>query len=242
MQRLLDIACIAAKEAVELLRTHFTTDAGIQSFQGKDIKTLADVEAQHRILGILASTGIEVIAEEGEHSEIKNKSLYWLIDPLDGTLNFTRHFPMAAVSIALWENDQPVLGVIHDIFHNTVFSGIVNEGAWINGIRMNVSETTDYSQAIVATGFPSGRSYETNSLLEFVHSVQKYKKVRMLGSAALMLAQVAAGRFDAYNEDDIFIWDVAAGLALIKAAGGDYTMEKGSGPYKYKVHATNGKL
>jgi len=157
-------------------------------------------------------------------------------------LNFSRGFAMAAVSIALWDKGEPVLGVVHDIHHNLVYSGEVGEGAWCDNQSIQVSAVDTLDKAILATGFPSGRSYDTESLLGFVRSVQSYKKVRMLGSAALMLAQVAAGHFDVYEEEDIYLWDVAAGLALVRAAGGRFSMQPGSGPYKVRVRAGNGWL
>jgi myo-inositol-1(or 4)-monophosphatase len=243
MEDLLQIACNAAATASELLMASFAENAQIQSSVKKDIKTLADVEAQNKIIELLAFTNIPIIAEEEGVQNIDYlKSRCWLIDPLDGTLNFTRKFPIAAVSIALWENGKPLLGVIHDINYNTVYKGIVGKGTWVNNEVVCVSKTTSLGDAIIATGFPSGRSYATESLMNFVSQVQQFKKVRMLGSAALMLAQVAAGRFDAYHEEDIYLWDVAAGLVLVKAAGGSYEMEQGSGTFKYKVKATNGKL
>lgn len=242
MKNLLQIATKAAAAATAILKANFLQDAQIVSQENKDIKTLADVVAQNKILEILAETNIPVIAEESTNTENHLKELCWLIDPLDGTLNFTRNFPMAAVSIALWQNNQPLLGVIQDIHYNTLYTGIVGEGAWLNEQPMMVSKVADMRQAIIATGFPSGRSYETSSLLTFVQKVQQFKKVRMLGSAALMLAQVAAGRFDAYEEEDIYLWDVAAGLALVKAAGGNIHFERGSAPFKYKVVASNGNL
>ncbi len=243
MNNYLIVACQAASEAAELLRNKFLTDAGVADSRGKDIKTLADIAAQEIILAKLSATGIPVLAEEGDgKQDVDLSGLVWLVDPLDGTLNFTRGFAMAAVSIALWDGDKPLLGVVHDIFHGHVYSGHVAEGAWFDARDMRVSTVSDLSQAVLATGFPSGRSYDTDSLLRFVQSVQSYKKVRMLGSAAMMLAQVAAGRFDAYEEEDIYLWDVAAGLALVQAAGGCFSMRKGSGPFKYHVRATNGSL
>jgi fructose-1,6-bisphosphatase/inositol monophosphatase family enzyme len=149
---------------------------------------------------------------------------------------------MACVSIALWDGESPILGVIADIYHGNIFSGFVGEAAYLDGKKISVSELTDASQAVICSGFPSGRNYERESLLEFVEKVRQYKKVRMLGSAALMLAQVAAGRADVYEEEDIYLWDVGAGLALVKAAGGQFAMSLGSGQFKYNVRAWNGKL
>lgn len=225
-----------------MLRRDYLKDAQVTDDRDKDIKTQADVAAQALILSHLEPTGIPVLAEEDDVKALDLAHPVWLVDPLDGTLNFTRGFAMAAVSIALWDNGQPVLGVVQDIFHGRAYTGVVGEGAWCDDQPLRVSAVDAVGQAILATGFPSGRRYDTESLLGFVHAVQSYKKVRMLGSAALMLAQVAAGHFDVYEEEDIYLWDVAAGLALVRAAGGQFTMAPGSGPFKYRVKASNGHL
>ena len=232
----------AATAAADLLRRDYLKDAQVTDDRDKDIKTQADVAAQALILSHLEPTGIPVLAEEDDVKALDLAHPVWLVDPLDGTLNFTRGFAMAAVSIALWDNGQPVLGVVQDIFHGRAYTGVVGEGAWCDDQPLRVSAVDAVGQAILATGFPSGRRYDTESLLGFVHAVQSYKKVRMLGSAALMLAQVAAGHFDVYEEEDIYLWDVAAGLALVRAAGGQFTMAPGSGPFKYRVKASNGHL
>ncbi|MBX3670101.1 MAG: hypothetical protein KF778_17000 [Rhodocyclaceae bacterium] len=239
----LTLAMTAAAAAADLLRREFLADARVLDDAGKDLKTQADVAAQEIILAHLKVTGIKALAEESERpadADVHIDRPLWLIDPLDGTLNFSRGFAMAAVSIALWDRGEPVLGVIHDIHHGRVYAGEIGVGAWCDNRPMRVSMADTEHQAILATGFPSGRRYDDDSLLAFVRSVQSYKKVRMLGSAALMLAQVAAGHFDVYEEEDIYLWDVAAGLALVRAAGGQFTMHPGSGPFKVRVRASNG--
>jgi len=230
----------AAAAGVELLQTDYQNDAAVTDCCGKDLKTAADVAAQTRILEILQATGIPVLAEEGPQRDADLNSPLWVVDPLDGTLNFSRGFRMAAVSIAYWDLGQPLLGVVHEISGNRIYCGQVGKGAWMNGQQLCVSKVVDVAQAILATGFPSARSYDTADLLRFVCSVQRYKKIRMLGSAAIMLAEVASGHFDVYEEEDIYLWDVAAGLALVVAAGGRYELRTGSGPYKYHVRAWNG--
>lgn len=241
IKKYLSLAQKISEEAVNLIEKRFPVSAGILTEQAKDIKTLVDLESQELILQALSDTGIPILAEE---STVKQRfeELHWIVDPLDGTMNFTRGFPMACVSIALWNGMQPVLGVINDIFSKSIFTGIVGEKAFHCEEPISISQTSEINQAIIATGFPSERDYSTNSLQKFVEKVQSYKKVRMLGSAALMLAQVAAGRFDVYEEEDIYIWDVAAGLAILKAAGGTYTMHPGSNEFQFNVRASNGIL
>ena len=213
----LSLAKKTSEEAVNLIEKRFLVSAGILSEQAKDIKTEADVFVQEFILKELSETGLPILAEE---STVKQRfeELHWIVDPLDGTMNFARGFPMACVSIALWNGMQPVLGIIKDVFSKSIFTGIVGDKAFHCEEPIRISQTSEINEAIIATGFPSGRVYSTNSLQKFVEKVQCYKKVRMLGSAALMLAQVAAGRFDVYEEEDIYIWDVAAGLAILQAA------------------------
>ena len=242
IQDQIHLARETAAAAASLLSKKYLQDARVINDRDKDIKTKADLEAQALIVSQLESSGIPILAEEGASKTADLAQPLWIVDPLDGTLNFTRGFEMAAVSIALWDKGEPVVGIVHHIHHDRSYSGIVGEGAFCNDRPISVSNRSDIQRAILATGFPSGRSYDSNSLLSFICSVQSYKKVRMLGSAALMLAQVAAGHFDAYEEEDIYIWDVAAGLALVQAAGGQFSMMEGSGPLKYRVKATNGRL
>ena len=238
----LSLAYRAVTSAVRLLRTNFLHNAQVADASGKDIKTMADVAAQACIVDVLRQSGIPILAEEGDHALPDMDSHLWLVDPLDGTFNFSRGIPVAAVSVALWEKGKPLLGVVQDIYHEHIYTGVDSQGAWQDDQEIQVSTVQDKGQAILATGFPSGRNYDTEALLKFVHSVQAYKKVRMIGSAALMLAQVASGHFDVYEEEDIFLWDVAAGLALVQAAGGEFRMWPGSGPHQYHVRASNGHL
>ena len=241
IKKYLSLAQKTSEEAVNLIEKRFLGNAVIFSEQAKDIKTEADLVVQEFILKALSETGIPILAEESAVQQ-RHENLHWIVDPLDGTMNFARGFPMACVSIALWNGMQPVLGIIKDVFSKSIFSGIVGNKAFHCEEPISISQTSEINQAIIATGFPSERDYSTKSLQIFLEKVQCYKKVRMLGSAALMLAQVAAGRFDVYEEEDINIWDVAAGLAILQAAGGCYTIIPGANEFQYNVRASNGIL
>jgi len=225
-----------------MLQENFLSNAGILSNSGKDIKTVADQAAHEFIVGKLTNTGIPIISEEGNALSFNLNDHQWIIDPIDGTFNFTRGFEMAAVSIALWDNGIPILGVVHHLFTNEVFSSFQHRGAFKNDHRISVSAVKQKNEAILATGFPSGRDYSKGSLDKFIINVQEYKKIRMLGSASLMLTYVACGCLDVYYEEDIYIWDVAAGLAIILEAGGKYSIQPGSSDIKYNVKATNNFL
>jgi len=236
------IAKKVASDTAEMLQENFLSNAGILSNRGKDIKTVADHAAHEFIVDKLSNTDIPIISEEGNALSFNLNERQWIIDPIDGTLNFTRDFKMSAVSIALWDNGRPILGVVHHLFTNEVFTSFQHHGAYKNDHKISVSTIKQKNKAILVTGFPSGRDYSKNSLDDFICNVQEYKKIRMLGSAALMLAYVACGYFDVYHEEDIYIWDVAAGLAIILEACGQYSVQPGSSDFKYNVKATNNFL
>lgn len=197
----------------------------------KDISLSTDKYLNKEITTFLQSNfPYPVLSEESkEQLDFRDYDDYfWIIDPLDGTLNYSRSIPISCISIALWQKQKPVIGIIYDFYHDEMFSGAVEqspihreEGAWLNNEPIMTAHVLDKSQGVICTGFPSWRDYGTESLLKFVKKIQDWKKVRLIGSAALSLAWVACGRVDAYMEEDIRIWDVAAGLALVKAAGGN---------------------
>ncbi|WPJ94704.1 inositol monophosphatase family protein [Coraliomargarita algicola] len=255
-RELLLLAEQAARKAGALLRGAYASDAGVQSTVGKDIKTEADQAAEQYILDHLRASGYRILSEEsGLSSEsIPGESLrrpqqimsasepIWIIDPLDGTYNFTRGFPACCVSIALWAANQPLLGVVYDFTSEAMYSGIVGLGATCNGVSIFVSDTDELQHAALATGFPSARDFSHSSLVSFVQQVQEFKKIRMIGSAALSHAYVASGILDAYFEEDIWLWDVAAGLALVKAAGGGFSISNIKDSWQLTVMASNLKI
>lgn len=198
------------------------TDFQVFSDTGKDIKLEADLVAETYIIKELhRASDYPIIAEEsGISGEHKRGAAYWVVDPLDGTLNFSRGIPFHCISIALWKDNSPIFGVIFDFTRSELFSGMVGQGAWLNDKLVIVSDVKQREKAILTTGFPSFRDYDDNAVTSFVKSVQDFKKVRLLGAAALSMAYVACGRVDAYAEEDIRFWDVAAGIALVQAAGG----------------------
>lgn len=235
---LLEVAKKVANEA-QVIAATYRDDAQVLSSVLKDIKTQADLQLNDFIIKHLLSTDIPVISEEIECSNANLPDQCWIIDPLDGTYNFTRGYPCAGISIALWQNNAPVLGIVKDIFTDDIYFASANSGSYLNEKRIFVSETRHVSDAIIATGFPSGASYQTDHLMAFVKNVQTFKKVRTIGAASLMLSYVAAGVFDVYYENDIYLWDVAAGLSLVEEAGGKIYYKARPGTMKYEVLACN---
>lgn len=234
-ERLLSIAEEAARVAGGALRSH---KAEVLHSFGKDIKIDADKKTHEIVLEHLKKSSIPVLSEEDEVHDFST-DLKWIVDPLDGSINFLRGIPSCVVSIGLFKDGQPILGVVYDFNREEMFSGIVGKGTWLNGESISVSNIREKKEAIIMTGFPSYTDYATEALEKYISLVQSFKKVRLIGSAALSLAYVAGGRADAYYEKDIKIWDVAAGLALVKAAGGNYTHTKVDTEGKCTVYASN---
>lgn len=213
------LAIEAAQKAGEYLKEN---NASVHSLVGKDIKLENDRKSEDLIVSILKKTGIPILSEERGLTEgTTNTDLKWIVDPLDGSANFWKGMrELTCVSVALWEKESPVIGIVNRFHTGELFSGITGEGAFLNGESIYTSDVTELNKAVFATGFPVMRSYESDSLNQFIRRIQEFKKIRMLGAAAVMGAFVACGRVDAYREDDIMLWDIAASSALVKAAGG----------------------
>ncbi len=220
---LLSLAQSAAKNAVQSIERDIINYQKVEQDLERDVKVLADRKLNSLIVERLSEESqYPVLSEEAEFlsGNNKNNDYCWIVDPLDGSFNFSRGIPINCISIALWKGTNPCLGVVYDFNHDETFSGLIGQGAWLNGNSIKISETKDKSKAVLCTGFPVSTDFSKKSLLDFIEDIREYKKVRLLGSAALSLAYVACGRADIYAENDIKIWDVAAGIALVKAAGG----------------------
>ena len=216
-------------------------DRTINSEIGHDVKMQADVDSETLIRERLLRTKLPVIGEEigGDASLLGRDELYWAVDPIDGTYNFLRGFPGVCVSIGLWRGRRPVAGVIYDFYRDELFAGGGGLGLTLNGRTVSPKWAADIPHAVLCTGFPSGVDRGGEAVRKFVSYVERYKKIRMIGSAALALAYVASGRADAYFEENIKLWDIAAGLALIEGAGGHTRVEPVDGqPLAFNVWAT----
>lgn len=223
MSKELELAIRAAKTAGEYLKSR--DNIHVDARDGRDIKLSSDKMSEKIIMDILEESGISILSEEFGFKG-NDKELYWIIDPLDGTINYYKGMDeIACVSIALWKQDKPVLGVVYRFMQDEMFYGEAGCGAYLNDQRIQPSDLKETSQSVMATGFPVKRAYDTESLSLFVRQVQYFKKVRMLGAAAIMGTFVACGRLDAYFEDEIMLWDVAAAVAIVNAAGGSTVLE-----------------
>lgn len=223
---LLHLAEAAASQAGRMLHENRATWSTPEFESRRDVKVRGDREAE-QVLATLLTNGsaFPVFGEESGLIGEPDEAYTWVVDPLDGTANYKAGVPLCCVSVALVQRGEPVLGAIFDFNANEMFSGFgppdaPGSCARFNGQPMRVSTTDAPQSGILATGFPAASDLGDASIGEYVASVQAFRKVRSLGSAALMLAYVACGRFDAYWEKNVRFWDVAAGVALVRAAGG----------------------
>jgi myo-inositol-1(or 4)-monophosphatase len=234
---LVALARSAATASGDLLRENFG-QAELLSQQGRDIKLGEDHRAQQLIVETIQSgSDLPILTEEagwvGEPPQ--NDGLYWVVDPLDGSFNYRTGTPLCGTAVALCTRLTPVAGCIYDFLRDELYWG----GPGI-GLHRNeeVLDELPEPHGILATGFPVGGDFSDEGIAAIVHQISAYKKVRMIGSAALSLAWVASGRFDAYAESGIRWWDVAAGLALVAAAGGRTEIAGESPDAKFEIFAS----
>ena len=209
----------------------------------REIKATADRGVEQVILQHLVPTRLPILSEEaGLIDGQGGGDLRWVIDPLDGTVNFVRGLAPCAVSIALWRGDAPVLGVLVEYPSGAMAWGGRSLGAYMDGSPIHVSTIQEKSRAILCTGFPSRFDFGGGAERDFWEGARPYGKVRMLGAASLSLLHVARGAADAYEEHDIMIWDVAAGLALVEGAGGRINVSPGKCLHAHHIFASNGLI
>jgi myo-inositol-1(or 4)-monophosphatase len=214
----LNLAVTAAERAGELLSRR--RDIRVDANEPHDMKLSADKDSESVILDTLAPSGLHVLAEESG-SVGDDSRLRWIIDPLDGTVNYFKGMDeLTCVSIGLFDGDEPVLGVIYRFAAKELFTGAAGQGAALNGEPIRASNTADLREAVMATGFPSEYEYTAENIKRFADNVRRVKKVRMLGAAAVMAAFTACGRVDMYYEEDVRLWDIAAAAAIVRSAGG----------------------
>jgi len=217
-----DAAVSAARAAGEVLLRYWNTrDTITPSRKGAgDFVSDADVEAEKSLRENLLSErpGDGWLGEES--GEVSGTSRRWIVDPLDGTTNFLRGIPHWAVSVALEEDGELVLGVIHDPVKGETFQATRGEGAWMNGTPLVGSSTETMSDALFGTGLPFGAMAHIDDHAEDLRRLlPQCAGMRRMGSAALDLAYVAAGRLDGFWERKLQLWDIAAGLVIAREAG-----------------------
>lgn len=240
----LRIAEDVSQEAGKYLLQGLARSRQINFEDDSDVKLQADLDSEHLIRKVLGErTGLPVIGEEegGDSSLLSTNSYFWVVDPLDGTYNYLRSQPQTCVSIGLMQGSQFIAGVIYDFNRNELYSGSIDKHLSINNEVITPRWADTINQACLMTGFPARMDCGPEALKHFVDQVHRFKKVRMIGSAAIALATVASGRADAYNEDSICLWDIAAGAALVVAAGGYIKLEPTKNPFVVNFWAVGRK-
>lgn len=199
---------------------HFNRDC-VEEKGRNNLVSYVDKQAEQMIAESLSAILPEAgfIAEEGTGKSI-GKGLNWVIDPLDGTTNFIHGVPPYAVSIALIEDCRVLLGVVHEVFSGECFRAVKGNGAWLDDKKLRVSAEQDLSKGLIATGFAYDTSEIDHTLSVLKQLLTRTHGFRRIGSAAVDLAYVAAGRFEAFYEKNLNPWDVAAGILLVQEAGG----------------------
>ena len=233
------IAKKAILEAGNLLLKNKASLNEVILSSNKDVKLKADIDAEKIIKTIIENdSDYPILGEESGLSAETIPNIFWVVDPLDGTANYARNIPICCVSIALISDLKPILGVIYDFINNDLYEGSINTKALVNGKEISVSKVSNSQEGILLTGLPNNTDYSDNALLKMIKDFQNWRKVRMIGSAAMASAYIASGKADLYKEKNIFM-DVAAGAAIVNAAGGEAMMTNQNENFQVDVRFSN---
>ena len=244
MTEYLEIAIAAAREAGELLRTHFGVTPDVKEFHDHDIKIDLDGQTQELITKRLL-TAFPDHALYGEEGIAGNQESewHWIVDPIDGTVNYFYGLPHFCVSIALRRGEEIVAGVIYDPMRDELWATTKDGVPTLNDQPIEVSPRTELKDAVLSIGFAKSKTTIAAGLPLVEKMIGRVRKIRLMGSAALDLAYVACGRLDAYIESSVSLWDVAAGKLLVERAGGRFEMTpRPDAPEKISVLASSGRI
>jgi myo-inositol-1(or 4)-monophosphatase len=240
----LSLAEEAALAAGKLLRQHFGKSLVVDEALHHDIKLALDKESQDLITGILLSArpNDALYGEEGVAGN-QNSARQWIVDPIDGTVNFFYGIPHFCISIALRVDDEVVLGVIHDPMVGETWTVEKGGLALLNGEPIKVSPRQKLEESILFVGCGKDTEAMTTGIDRFHKASLRARKMRMMGSAALGMAYISCGRLDAYVESTISLWDIAAGKLLVETAGGKVSLtQKATKADAYSIVASNGLI
>jgi len=251
LQRYLDIATEAANAGGTILKKYWGKLKEIEEKRPGDLVTQADKEAEVAVIAVIQRhfPTHSILAEESGAVGLQDSKFLWAIDPLDGTTNFTHQYPFSAVSVALLIDGIPSVGAIYDPFHDELFRAATGLGATCDraGDRstLKVSQASELNRSLLVTGFAYDRTQTNdNNYAEFCHFTHITQGVRRGGAASLDLAYVACGRVDGYWERGLSVWDIAAGIPIVREAGGTVTAYDGSVLVlkSGRILATNGHI
>ena len=238
----------AAHQAGALMKKHLRRAKQDNESHQHDIKLELDVRCQKLITRVLAQAfpSIPVLGEEGIDAASEQAVARWVVDPIDGTVNFAYGIPHAAVSIALQvrtaDGFQSEVGVVYDPFMDDLWTAIRGKPARLNGRIAKVSTRARLDESIVSLGFAKSQDSLKAAQADFLELTHRVRKIRIMGSAALALTYVACGRFDAYVEAGVRLWDIAAGGLIVECAGGSFVTQALPGEHRYGLIASNGLI
>ncbi len=238
------VAIRAAKAAGAFLKEHFYDSKKVDEASQNDIKLELDKISQKLITEeILADFPHHAVLGEEGYTGDRNSEYEWIVDPIDGTVNYFYTIPWFCVSIAMRHRGEVVLGVIYDPMMNECWHVIKGQTPYMNDEPMSCSKRERMAEAVVFVGHGKTDGSKEKGIERFAKIAWQVRKVRNNGSAALALAYIACGRFDAYVESVISIWDIAAGALLVEAAGGKVNLEpKPENPEQFAICAWNGRI
>jgi myo-inositol-1(or 4)-monophosphatase len=243
---MLNFAMNVAREAGRVLRDNFGRKIVVNHKGEIDLVTEIDLAAEKVIKDLISShyPKHQILAEEsGAHTSASEYR--WIVDPLDGTTNYSHGLPIFCVSIALELSGNVILGVIYDPMREEMFAAERGGGATLNGRTIEVSSVSQLRKAMLVTGFPYDvQTDQVNNLDHFANFIKSAQAVRRLGSACIDLCCVACGRMDGFWELKLNPWDMAAGALIVEEAGGRVTRFDGGpfDPFKQEICASNGLL
>jgi myo-inositol-1(or 4)-monophosphatase len=240
---MLETAKRAAREAGRLLLAAAKKDKiEVDRFAVRDIKLAMDREAEEAIINIIRADfpGHSILSEECGSSDTDSE-YRWVIDPLDGTYNFYRRIPVWCTSIGLVRGGAEILGVIYDPNRDEMFYAAKGDGAYLNDKPIRVADTPSFADSVIGIALGLRPGHEERALRAAHNVVQNCSKGRSLGSAALDMAYVACGRFDGYAEIMVRTWDVAAGLVIVREAGGQASVRRHANE-SLEVAVSNGRI
>ena len=240
----IQIAVEAARASGKLLLDEKEKLNITSSSDTKDVKLDADIASENAIKEIIKDkSNFEILAEESGKSSENLGSTYWVIDPLDGTANYSRDIPICCVSIGMIKDKNPIFGVIYDFNNDDLYIGdCVNTSAILNDQPITVSHKTTKEDGVLITGLPFNTDYSDQALENLIKDMQAWKKTRMIGSAAMASCYIASGKAELYKEKGIYLWDIIAGAALVESAGGQAEINNIRDNFQVDVVFSNAKI
>jgi len=246
MEDIKNVLFKAAHDAGALMLERFHGRFEIEHKEGvNNLVTEVDTACEAIIIDLIQThfPNHSILSEE-DGATVQHSEYQWIIDPIDGTVNFAHGVPLCCVSIALKKNNEIMLGAIYNPMMDEFFFAEKGKGAYLNGAPISVSTKADFNTAFLVTGFPYHYDATTDPLRVFSKLIKRGLPIRRLGSAALDLCWVACGRFDAFWEYYLNPWDLAAGLLIVREAGGSVTNFKGEQHiiFEPEMLASNGHI